>query len=112
MSAIGGGCEIDHLEQGTFAATALAHYPQYFALMQGEPRINAGVDGIADGALAIVVGGTGKLVAAGAPGTVLFVDAAGLQNPGGSGHWVASWLVVLTNTRLSQKLVSEQLVRQ
>jgi hypothetical protein len=112
MPAISGGGEVDHLQQSAFAAAAFAHNPQYLALMQGKSSIDTGIDGIADGALTVVVGWASKLVATGAARTVLFVETTGLQNPCRSGHWGASWLVVLTNTRLSQKLVSEQLVRQ
>jgi hypothetical protein len=90
MPAIGGGGEVDHLEQGAFAAATFAHNPQYFALVQGKSGIDTGVDGIADGALTIVVGRARKLLAAGAANAVLFVEPAGVQNPCGSGHLGAS----------------------
>jgi hypothetical protein len=90
MPAIGGGGEVDHLQQGAFAAATFAHNPQNFALMQGKSGIDTGIDGVADGTLTIVVGWAGKLVAAGAARTVLFVEPAGVQNPCRSGHWGAS----------------------
>ena len=90
MPAISGGGEVDHLQQGAFAAATLAHNPQYLALVQGKSGIDTGVDGIADGALTIVVGGASELLAAGATRTVLFVEPAGVQNRCGCGHWGAS----------------------